>query len=87
MAYYDPVFGQEKKYYVTYKDLVGKESLVEGNAFSKSHAEGLFRKAFHPSCEIVKIQTSDEWIKEVGEEIANDLMKNIQNLEDLRGFE
>jgi hypothetical protein len=80
-------YGEEKKYYITYKDLSDKECLVDGEALSKSHAEDLFRRVFHPSCKIIKIQTSDEWVKDVGEEIANNLMKNVKNLEDLMGCE
>jgi hypothetical protein len=73
---YGSLYG-EKKYYIKYKDMFGKEHSVEGEASSKSEAERLFHRKFD-NCDIIKTQTIDEWIEEKAEEIADGMMKHIK---------
>lgn len=83
MGYYD--FGKEEKYIITYKDLTGKECIIEGTASSRFNAEILFRRKFVPACKIIKIQTSNEWVDEKVKEIVDNLMKHTRNLESVVG--
>ncbi|HPD82135.1 MAG TPA: hypothetical protein PK357_03490 [Candidatus Pacearchaeota archaeon] len=82
---FDFIYGTEQKYIITYKDLIGKECTISGDAFSKLNAGALFKKKFAPDCEILKIQTRDEYIDSVSEEIMNNLIKSISKLESIAG--
>lgn len=77
---YDFQYGKKQKYIITYKNLLGEEKLVEGDALSRINARRLFGMMFHPLCGIVKIQTSEEWVNETAEDVANGLMKHVKPL-------
>ncbi|MEK6833340.1 MAG: hypothetical protein AABY32_04795 [Nanoarchaeota archaeon] len=75
---YSPAYCEEKNYIITYKGIDGKEHMTSGDATSKSDAERQFRNSFNPHCEIIKTQTSDEWVDDTSTEIVNGLMKHIK---------
>ncbi|MCX6750226.1 MAG: hypothetical protein NTZ83_02110 [Candidatus Pacearchaeota archaeon] len=79
----DYVYGREEDYIILYRNSAGKEHSINKPAFDKLHAEILFKRDFYPGCEIIKIQTFDEWTKEVVEDIAKDMMEHIKNFRDL----
>jgi hypothetical protein len=74
------IYGNKENYVIRYKDIFGKEHIVEGEALSKSNAEEQFKRNFNPHCEIVKIQTSKEWIEETSKDIATKIIENIKPL-------
>jgi hypothetical protein len=53
-------YGEKENYIITYTDWSGKKHIVDGEASSESDAERQFKRSFNPSCQIIKIQTSDE---------------------------
>ena len=73
--------GKEENYIITYKDLFGKKTLASGTAFSKANAMDLFKRNFNDSCEIIKVQTSSEWVEETAEFISDNMMKHVKSLE------
>ena len=75
---YSPIYGEEKNYIITYKDLLGKERTTEGPASSKGDAEEQFRRSFNPHCEIIKTQTAEEWIEDNATKIVRGMMKHIK---------
>jgi len=74
-------YGKEENYIITYSDLFGKKALISGTAFSKTHARSLFKRNFNDSCEVIKVQTSSEWIYATAESISDNMMKNVKSLE------
>ncbi len=77
----DFVYETEQKYFITYKSkLNGASSVVSGEAVSRCNAEEIFNSKIY-NCEIIKIQNRDEWIEDIGIELAKDLMKHIKTLE------
>jgi hypothetical protein len=79
--YFNEVFDSPQKYFITYKNNSnGSTAIISGEAVSKSNAEEIFNLNVH-NCEIVKIQTRDEWSEDMGSELAKDLMKHIKTLE------
>jgi hypothetical protein len=79
---FDPAYGHKRDFYITYKDLTGKESLVKEDGFSKSQVEHSILKTIGSQHEIVKTQTCEEWIAEA----APAWLKNVKKLEDLQDF-
>ena len=77
---YDIQYGKKQRYIITYRNLMGEEKLVDKEALSRLGARRFFSMKFHPLCEIVKIQTSQEWVEETSTNIANGLMKHVKNL-------
>jgi hypothetical protein len=78
---HDFVYESEQKYFITYKNKInGASAVISGEAFSRCNAEELFNSKFY-NCEIIKIQNRDEWINDIGEELAKGLMKHIKTLE------
>ena len=73
------LYRKKENYTITYKNLItGRNCIVEGEASNTSDARELFERNFEDYCQIIKIQTSKEWIEEKAEEIANDMMKYIK---------
>ncbi len=72
-----------QKYFITYKNhLNGTMGILSGEAVSRCNVEEIFNSKVH-DCELIKIQNRDEWIGDIGEELARDLMKHIKTLEDV----
>ncbi len=72
------IYGNKENYIITYKGIDGKEHMTSGDATSKPHAEEQFKRTFSPHCEIIKIQTSKEWIKETADDMVNGMMKHVK---------
>lgn len=72
-----------QKYFITYKSSAnGSTAIISGEAISRCNAEELFNSKIY-NCEVIKIQTRDEWIEDIGMGLAKDLMKHIKTLENL----
>jgi hypothetical protein len=72
-----------QKYFITYKSkLNGASSIVSEEAVSRCNAEEIFNSKVY-NCEVIKIQNRDEWIEDIGEELAKDLIKHIKTLDSL----
>ncbi|GEM_PF-3976527 len=82
-GYLNEVSDSPQRYFITYKNLVnGSTAIVSGEAISRCNAEELFNSKIY-NCEVIKIQTRDEWIEDIGMGLAKDLMKHIKTLENL----
>ena len=70
-----------QKYFITYKSLAnGSTAIISGEAISRCNAEELFNSKIY-NCEVIKIQTRDEWIDDLGMDLAKGLMKHIKTLD------
>ncbi len=79
--YENSVYDSPQKYFITYKNnFNGSTAIVSGEAVSRCNAEELFNSKIH-NCEVIRIQTRDEWVDDLGTCLAKDLMKHIKTLE------
>lgn len=80
-GYFSEASDSPQKYFITYKNNSnGSTAIVSGEAVSRCNAEELFNLKIY-NCEVIKIQTRDEWINDLGMNLAKDLMKHIKTLE------
>lgn len=77
------IYDSPQKYFITYKNnFNGSTAIISGDAVSRCNAEELFNSKIQNS-EIIKIQTRDEWVEDIGEELAKGLMKHIKTMDNL----
>ncbi len=80
---YKAEYGEKQTYIITYKSLInGSTSIVTGEFWNHSEAEKVFNRKFQHE-EVIKIQSSREWMGNIGSDIATELIKHIKTLDSL----
>lgn len=70
----------KKNYIILYKYWSGEEGADINHSFNREDAEKNFRENYTPYCDILKIQTVDEWINETSREIVSKLIKPLEKM-------